>query len=93
MCSVAVTSIRHESRLSVQSGTEWRPVGINYVDRLTHTDLLYTKDIEYLCRGKKETTWRGTTRVVVVFEARTYSGQANTRAQRLACGATRVPGS
>ena len=86
-CSVPVTSIHHRSKLTYRFLLEWRQAGPEWKGDNVGQRKLYSKGLEYRCRGTRETQWRGTTLVAVVYEAQTYYGVATTPIRTLPCSA------
>ena len=87
-CEQVVSSIRHKSKVSYLRGLEWRQAGTEFFSSNTLSATLLTKNVAYRCRSTRETQWRGTTLVTVVYRGARYYGVASTAPERLSCGPT-----
>lgn len=89
-CEQVVSSIRHKSKVSYLRALEWRQAGTEFFSSNTLSATLLTKNVAYRCRSARETQWRGTTLVTVVYRGARYYGVASTDPERLSCGPTVV---
>ncbi|GGO93724.1 hypothetical protein GCM10011584_33080 [Nocardioides phosphati] len=85
-CSVAVTSIHHETTLKYKWALWWRSkgpyTGTNY-GAASYTSY----NVEYWCKSSESTTWAGTTWGSILYRGNTYYARVYQGQQQLKCGA------